>query len=128
MPLRDANRLAKVGLAGRTEIALAAFGCVQRDDVIAYGNRRYTVADLFDDGAAFVAKYGWKYAFGVVTRERKSIGVANSGCDVAKQKFARLWSIQINGFDFEWFTCFPGDGGACLHCSHPPVAAVFNMA
>ena len=23
--------------------------------------------------------------------------------------------VEINRFDREWGTCFPGDGGACLH-------------
>ena len=65
LALRAADELAQVGLAAQAELALAAFGRVERDDVIALLERGHARAHVHHDARAFVAQDGGKQPLGV---------------------------------------------------------------
>ena len=54
-PLGRADRLTQIGLARLDVRAVWVFGHVERDNVIAGFDRSHTLADFFDDAAAFMA-------------------------------------------------------------------------
>src|SRR5439155_7845798 len=58
LPLRREERSAEVRPAAETELAVATFGNVERDHVVAGGERRDARADVLDDPAALVAEHG----------------------------------------------------------------------
>jgi hypothetical protein len=65
-PLRGTHGLAEVGFAGFTELTLATFRSVQRNDVIAWLQAGHTLAHFHHDPAAFMAEYRREYAFRIV--------------------------------------------------------------
>ena len=79
LALGRADLLAEVGLARQAELALPAFGRVERDDVVVLGQRRHARADVDDDARALVAEDRREQALGVVAREREPVGVADAG-------------------------------------------------
>ena len=70
---------------------------------------------FLDDRAAFVPEHGREQAFWVVAGQSERIGMANAGRDVADQDLALPGSVKVERFDFQWFACCPGDGGARFH-------------
>src|SRR5205085_233589 len=56
LPLRREERAAEVRLAAETELTLAAFRNVERDDVVAGHDARDAGAHLLDDAAALVSE------------------------------------------------------------------------
>ena len=93
LALGRADRLTQVGLWMEAVVALAAFGGVQRDDVVAYFERLDPRPHFDHHASAFMAQNGGKRALGVIARERESIGVANPcGLDF-HEHFARLWTF-----------------------------------
>ncbi|MNE63235.1 hypothetical protein D3C80_1585750 [compost metagenome] len=82
--LGGAYGLAQVGLAGGAELALAALGGVQRDHVIADGNRGHALTDGFDNGTAFMAKDRREDAFRVGTGQGVGVGMADTAGDHAQ--------------------------------------------
>ncbi len=65
LALGHADGLAQVGLAGRAEIALAAFRRVQRNHMVAGRQPFHLAAHLFHDGATFMSQDGRKQALRV---------------------------------------------------------------
>src|SRR5690606_14233555 len=88
LALRDADLLTEVRLARLAEFALAAFGCVERNDVIAGLDARDAGADFLDDSAAFMTENDRERALGVVARQRKRVGVTHAGCDQPHEDLA----------------------------------------
>ncbi|MNG95414.1 hypothetical protein D3C79_544500 [compost metagenome] len=84
LALGGANGLAQVGLAGTAELALAALWGVERDHVIADGNRGHALTDGFDNGTAFMAKDRREDAFRVGTGQGVGVGVADTAGDHAQ--------------------------------------------
>jgi hypothetical protein len=70
LALRAANQLAKIGLARQTELALAAFRRVERNDVVALAQRRHTGANVNDNTRALVAEDRREQPFGIGSRQR----------------------------------------------------------
>src|SRR5262245_60201990 len=79
LALCGADRGAEIGLVAQAAFALAAFGRVERDHVIAGFHRRHALADLADDAGALVAEDGWKDSLAVEAVERVGVGVADAG-------------------------------------------------
>jgi hypothetical protein len=92
--------------------------------VIANLDRCNARTDLFNDCAALMTEYGWKNAFGIVSRQREGIRVTDACRDVTQQYFASFWAVQVNRFNFERLACFPGYCGTCLHRSLAPIAII----
>src|SRR6516164_7335259 len=115
LALGGADRGAKIGLLAQAAFALAAFGRVERDDMIARLHRVHARADLADDPGAFVAENGREDSLAVEAVERIGIRVTDARRLDLDQNFAGLRSFQIELDDFQRLLCFESDGGACLH-------------
>jgi hypothetical protein len=68
LALRAADGLAQVGLARQAELALAAFGGVERNDMVALLEGGDARPHVHHDARAFVAQDGREDAFGVGAR------------------------------------------------------------
>ncbi len=108
LALGSTDRLAQVGLARQAELALAAFRGVQRDHVVAHGQRGHALAYGFDDRTAFMAKNGWEDALRVGTRQGVGVGVADTAGDHAQQHFTGLGHGHVDFDDFQGFLGFEG--------------------
>ncbi len=58
LALSDADFLAQIGLAGRTEVAFTAFRRVQRNNMVADLHRRHACADFFDNSTTLMTQDG----------------------------------------------------------------------
>src|SRR6185312_377828 len=99
--------------------ALAAFGRVERNHMIAGLHRGDARADLAHDASALMAEDGREDAFTVEAVERVGIGVADSGRLDLDQNLAGFRPVQIELDNFQRLLCLEGDGGACLHGLFP---------
>jgi hypothetical protein len=115
LALRAADELAQVGLAAQAELALAALGRVERNDVVALLERGHAGADVDHDARAFVAEDGREDAFRVGAGERVVVGVADAGGLDLDQHLAELRSFEVDGFDGQRLAGLPGDGGFGFH-------------
>lgn len=113
--LRRADLLAEVGLPGEAVFALAAFGGVERNDVVAFFQRCHTRSDLDDDAGAFVAEDRRKNPFGVGAGAGEFVGMADSCRLDFNHDLTGLGAIEFDGGDFERFACLKGDSGAYIH-------------
>ncbi|MDR6354924.1 hypothetical protein Q3H58_001595 [Pseudomonas psychrotolerans] len=114
MTLGGAHRAAQVGLAGFAEFALAAFGGVQRDDVIAHGDRGHALAHRLDDATALVTEDAGEDPFGILAGQGVGIGVADAGGDDADEHFAGLGRLDVHFDDLQGLVGREGYGSAGL--------------
>ena len=115
LALRAADQLAQVGLAREAELALAALGRVERDDVVALLEGGHAGPDVDHDAGAFMAEDRREHAFRVGARERVVVGVADAGGLDFDQHFAEAGAFEVDGFDGQGRGGFPGDGGFGFH-------------
>ena len=115
LALRGADRGAQVGLLAQAAFALAAFGRVERDHVIARFHRGYAGADLAHDAGALMAEDRGKDSLAVEAIERVGVGVTDSGRLDLDKDFAGLRPVEIEFDDFKRLLCFESDSGARLH-------------
>src|SRR5690606_20564325 len=101
LALGDADLLAQVGLGIEAVVALAAFGRVERDDVIADAERRHPRPDLDHDTGALMAEDGRERAFRVVARQGEGVGVADAGRLDLDQHLARLRPLELDRVDLQ---------------------------
>ena len=112
LALGGAHRGAEVGLVALAEQALAAFGGVERNDVIAglHGGDAFTHG--FHDAGALVAQHDGKEAFRIVTGQGEGIGRTDPGMGDAHQHFAFAGRFDIDLDDLQGLAGGKGDGGA----------------
>src|ERR1035437_5207794 len=115
LALRRPNGGAEVGLAAETAFALAAFGSVERNHMIAGLHRSYACSHFTNNLGPFMAEDRWKDSFAVETIQRVSVGVTDAGRLYFNKDFAGLRSVQIKLDDLERFLSFERDGGAGFH-------------
>ena len=115
LALGGADRGAEVGLLAEAAFALAAFGRVERDHMVARLDRSDARSDLPDDAGAFMAEDRGENPFAVEAVERIGVGVANSRRLDLDQDFAGLGTFQIELDDFKRLLRLERDCGACLH-------------
>ena len=118
LALGDADCLAKVGLARCAEIALAAFGRIQRNDVVTrleVGNPRANFLD--DQRHPRDPSTAGKIPSGSSPDKCERVGVTNAGRDVADQDLAVFRAVEIDFLDFQGFACLPGNCGTRFHRS-----------
>src|SRR6266850_3899387 len=115
LALRGANRGAEVGLLTEAAFALAAFGCVQRDYMVARLHRRYARADFANDAGALITQDRRKDSLAVETVKRIGVSVTDPCRLYFDKDFTGLRSIQINFNDLEGLLGFERDCSACLH-------------
>ena len=115
LALSGANGRTQIGLARKAAFALAAFGRVERDDVIAGLHAGHACAHLADDAGAFMAEHAGEDAFTVEPVEGVGVGMADAGRHDFHQHFASLGTFKVKLDNLERFLGFKGNGGACFH-------------
>src|SRR5260221_7244534 len=115
LALGRADRGAEVGLAAEARLTLAAFGRVQRDDVVARLDAGDARPDLAHDARTLMAEDRREQPFAVEPVERVGIGMADAGRHDLDQDFAGLGPIEIDLDHLERLLGREGDGRAGLH-------------
>ena len=83
--------------------------------MVARFERRHAGADLEHDARAFMAEDRREQAFRVGARQRVVIGVADAARLDLHQHLAGTRPIELDLFDRQGLSGFPGDGGTCFH-------------
>src|SRR5882762_4366214 len=99
LALRDAYRLAQIGLAGETVLALPAFGGVERNNVIAFFHAGDPRARFDHYARTLVAENRREQTLGVGARAREFVGMADAGRLDLDQHLAGLRPLQLHGLD-----------------------------
>ena len=94
LALGRADRGAEVGLAAEARFTLAAFGRVERDDVVAGLHAGHAGADLAHHRPRPLAEDRREDALAVEAVERVGVGVADAGRHDLDQHFARPWDLR----------------------------------
>src|SRR5262249_23523866 len=115
LALGRADRGTEIGLLTEAAFALAAFGCVKRDYMVARLHRRHARTDLTNAPRSLVTEDGRKNPFAVETVQRIGIGVADAGRLDFDEDLAGPRAFQIKLDDFKRFLGFERDSGTCLH-------------
>lgn len=118
LALGGADGGAEIGFSGLAEEAFAAFGGVERDDVVARFYGRDAFADFDDDAGAFVAEDDREEAFGVIAREGERVGVADARIGDLDQHFALLGRGDVDLDDFQGLSGCEGNGSTGFHLGH----------
>ena len=119
LPLRGADRGAEVGLARQAGWALAAFGRVKGNDVIALAQARHPGPDIDHDASPLMAENGGKQALRIGAREGEIVGVADARRLDFDQDLAVAGAFEIDLRHFHWLSSSDGDGGPGLHRCPP---------
>ncbi|KAG5729879.1 S-(hydroxymethyl)glutathione dehydrogenase, partial [Termitomyces sp. T112] len=117
LALRRADRGAQVGLAREAAFALAAFGRVERDHMVAGDNTGDARAHFAHDACALMTQNAGEDTFRIKAIERVGIGMANAGCHDLHQNLTGTRAFKINLHDFQRGLGGKGNGGAGLHPS-----------
>ena len=96
-----AHPTTQVRLARQAELALAALGGVERNDVVADGQGANSRADLFDDSGALVAQHGRKETLGIAPAEGIRIGVTDTGRRQTDEALPFLRSFEVDLLELE---------------------------
>ena len=110
--LGGAHRGAQVGFSALAEQAFAAFGGVQRNDMVTGLDAGHAFTHLHHNTGAFVAQYNGEQAFGVFTAQGECIGVAHTGVGDFDQHLAFLRGGDVDFHNLQGFTSFKGNSGA----------------
>src|SRR5690606_3146494 len=100
LALGSADGGAEVGLARLARLALAAFGGIQRNHMIADLYRGHTLAHRLDDTATLVAQNRREYTLGVGTGQGKGISMTDAGRHEAHQHLTRIWRSRSHYDDY----------------------------
>ena len=115
LALGAADRSAEVGLARQAAFALAAFGRVERDHVVARLDAGDARPDLQHHARALMPQDRGEQALGIQPVQGVGVGVADAcGLDL-DQHLAGLGAFQVDLDDLQRLLGFEGDGGAGLH-------------
>jgi len=114
LALGGTHGAAQVGLAGLAELALPAFGGIERDHVIADRHRGDALANGLDDPTALVAKNAGKDTFRILPRKRVGVGMTDTGGNDTDQDLAGLGRSDIHFDDLQGLVGAEGNGRARL--------------
>jgi len=120
LALGGADRGAQIGLLAEAAFALAAFGRVERDHMIAGLHRSDAGSHFADDAGAFMAEDRGEDPLAVQAVERIGVGVANPRRLDFDKDFTGPGPLQIQLDDFKRLLCLERDCGACLHLPFLP--------
>src|SRR5258708_4226205 len=115
LALGGADRGAEIGFLAETAFALAAFGRVKRNDMIARLDRYYAGAHLADDTGALMAQDRGKNSFAVEAVERVGIGMTDARRLDFDEDLAGFRALQIDFDDFKRLLRLESDCGARFH-------------
>ena len=114
-PDRGGDGLTEVAFGRAAVFAFAAFGDVERNDVIAR-LQSLDAGSAFDHfAAALVTQNAGESALRVVAGQGEGVGVADTGGDHFQQNFAFLGSVHVDFFDYQGFLRLPGHGCTGFH-------------
>jgi hypothetical protein len=82
----------------RAVLALAAFGNIQWNDVIALAERFHVRPDVDDHACPLMAENRRKQSFGISARQRELIGMADTGCLDLDQDLAGFGTVEVDRF------------------------------
>src|SRR5271170_647292 len=115
LTLGRADRHAEIGLARQAVLALAAFGGVERDHMIAFGEAGHPAPDIDDDAGPFVAEDRRKQPLGVGSRQSELVGMADAGCHDLDQHLPVLWAVEPDRLDRQLLSSLVSNSSASLH-------------
>ena len=107
-------RVAEVGASAEAGGAMAAVRHEREDDAVAGGDAGHAIADLFDDGGAFVAEHGGLGDYGVAAHIVE-VAAADAGGGDADADLICLRGVEIDLLNAEGLIRFHENGG--LHSS-----------
>ncbi len=122
--LGGADLLAKIGLGMEAVVAFAAFGRVERNDVVALFDAGHVGAGIDDDAGAFMAQDRREGALRIGARQSEFVGVADAGRLDLDQHLAGLGPLQLDGRHLQRLAGRNGDGGAYVHDPSSQVACL----
>ena len=101
---------AEVGLAGLAELALAALGGVQGDDILSGLDGGHAIAYGLDNTGTFVTEDDREGTFGVFSGEGVGVCVADTGVVDLNANLMGLGGCNLDILDGERLASSPGDG------------------
>ena len=122
LALGGADGGAEVGLARQAAFALATFGRVERDHVVAGLHARDPGPDFQHDSGALMAKYGREDSLRIEPVQGVGVRMTDPGRADLHQNLARPGTFQVDLDDLKRALGLEGDGGAGLHGSPPAKA------
>src|SRR3546814_13711962 len=111
LALRGADSGAEVGLAREAGLTLAAFGRVERDDVVARLHRGDARPDLAHDPRAFMTEDRREDALAVEAVQRVGVGVADARRYDLAQQLTRLRPFELDTEELQRPLCFVCNAG-----------------
>ena len=117
LTLGGADGRAQIGLAAETGLALATFGNVERDDVVADFEALHVFTHFHHHAGAFVAKHAGEESFGVFARESEGVGMADAGGLNFHHDLVGAGCVQVDFYDFKGCAGFYGESCASFHKS-----------
>ena len=101
-------------LSALAELALAALGYVERDDVVARCDAGDALTDGLHHRTALMAEDGGEHSLSVPARQSVGVGVAHAGVKHAQANLALTGRGDGDGLDGEVLAGFPCDGGEAV--------------
>src|SRR4029077_281100 len=98
-----------------TELAVAALGDIERDHVVADGQRPDPGTDLLHHAGALVSQNRRKESRRIAAAHRVGVGVAHARRGEPHEALARLRSVEIDVVDLERPARLPADRRLELH-------------
>ncbi len=95
------DRLAEIGFRIKAIIAFAALGRVERNHMIADGERGDALAHFHNNARAFMSQNDRKETLGIITGQSERIRVANARRLHLDQHFTRPRTLQLNSLNFK---------------------------
>ena len=126
--LRRADRGAEIGLAREAGFTLAAFGRVERNDMVAHSEGFHALPNFAHNACAFMAKDTGEQALTIQTVQCVRIRMANPCRHNFNQYFACFGTLQIDFDDFERFIGGKSNGGAGFDCIGHSLAPQFGAS
>src|SRR5262249_38277651 len=99
LALRRPDRGAEVGAPRQAGFAIAAFGRVERDHMVAGLERRDARADLAHDAPPLMAEDGREQPRGIGARERIGVSMADAGRLDLDEHLAWLRPLELDRLD-----------------------------
>ena len=112
--LGGAHLLAQIRLAAEAVLAFAAFGRIERDDVIALLQAFHAGTHLDHDSGALMAQDRREKAFGVAAGQGEFVGMTDARRLDLDQHLARLRPFQVDGLDHQRLSGLVGHGGVAV--------------
>ena len=105
------HSLAQIRLTRRAKLALAAFGRVEQDHIVARAHVRHALTGGLDHTRAFMAQDGGKGALGVATRQGVYIRMAQARKGHAHTHFTFTRRCNVHIFYAQRLVRLPRNGG-----------------